>query len=211
MTIEGLTIATDEDLDRLVALKLARDTPLPVELALMNERQAREYQEFVRYFEMYGLKEDIFVQIFIKHLEKVGMAAAIGKSATYGDRLAHYAAGKGLEDPVKVLDARTALSTPPGTDNGQKSSSIEYGADVGREAAGINREACQRAAATDDQNRPAEKTAARTTSADVRRPFFRSHDGTLRFAIEVLDLEEKEKGMVENEFNEEEECFQDDI
>lgn len=158
----GLNILTDQEINRAIALKTSREVPLPAELSLLDGAQAKEYFEFVEFFSLYGLDNHVLVEKLVESKLLSGVAAAIGRHAGYENRLTHYAAFAGIEDPVKMFNATAALTDS--TSIRRLVNTPQDGGEVG-----------ERAAYEGVQNRQPEADGRKPS---VRLPFYRNPDGT---------------------------------
>jgi len=83
-----VVVSTDEELDRLIKVRLDQRAPLPKDIAFGLAKQ----RQFIAFYERYGLHEHPFI---VKAAEvAVGEAlAAKMKSASHTEQVAHYVAG----------------------------------------------------------------------------------------------------------------------
>ncbi|MDO5862477.1 MAG: hypothetical protein Q4Q58_06785 [Thermoplasmata archaeon] len=97
-----LNVTTDEETDRMLSLRASSRVPLPREIALCDERDARPYHEWVGYYETFGLADHPLVRLVGRHMLDAAMASALSR-AEHLDRVAHYAAWLGVEG-VRIVD-----------------------------------------------------------------------------------------------------------
>lgn len=108
-----VTVMTDNEIDRAVSLRTSRSIPFPPEICLCDRYQARRFYDWITYYQAYGLDDHPLVQLLSRNMIESSVAASISRSATYLDRLNHYAAWLGTAQPVGVIDSRLATPDHP--------------------------------------------------------------------------------------------------
>lgn len=108
-----VNLVTDQEVDRIIALRLSSQIPLPREIALCDSSDAREFFTWISRYEAFGLSDHPLVQLLGKRRLDAAMASAISR-ADYPDRVAHYGAWLG-RDAVRVVDLNRPTADDPGS------------------------------------------------------------------------------------------------
>ena len=87
----SITVSTDQEADRMLALRASSLLPLPREIALCDPRDAREYFQWIAVYEAFGLADHPLVQLLGKRRLDAAMASAVSR-AEHVDRVSHYSA-----------------------------------------------------------------------------------------------------------------------
>ena len=98
----SITVSTDQEADRMLALRASSLLPLPREIALCDPRDAREYFQWIAVYEAFGLADHPLVQLLGKRRLDAAMASAVSR-AEHVDRVSHYSAWLG-RDAVSIID-----------------------------------------------------------------------------------------------------------
>lgn len=111
-----VTVTTDEEADRVLALRASRDLPLPPEIALCPAPEAAALHRWLGFYEAFGLLGHPLVRLFAARRIAAAEARAVA-AAPHLERVCHLAAWEG-RDPVRVVDltgraAGTAAPSPP--------------------------------------------------------------------------------------------------
>ena len=81
-------IITDNEADRQLSLRVASNIPLPPEIAMMNERDARRFHKWTEFYAVFGVMDHPVVQTLSKHRRDIAMASAVA-GAPYLERASH--------------------------------------------------------------------------------------------------------------------------
>lgn len=95
-------LITDSEADRQLSLRVASSLPLPPEISMMNERDARYFHRWAEFYDVFGVIDHPVVQMLSKHRRQAAMATAISK-APYLERASHLNAWLS-GDKIRIFD-----------------------------------------------------------------------------------------------------------
>ena len=90
----SITVSTDQEADRMLALRASSLLPLPREIALCDPRDAKEYFSWIAVYEAFGLADHPLVQLLGKRRLDAAMASAVSR-AEHVDRVTTIPRGSG--------------------------------------------------------------------------------------------------------------------
>ena len=100
-----VTVTTDAELDRVLSMRVSFLTPLPPEISLSEEKDARRILRRRTYYSLLGVRDHPLVRFLEDMQIQAAMAASVSR-ASHLDRVSHYASWRNPRRPVEFIDCR---------------------------------------------------------------------------------------------------------